>query len=96
MTDKKVLKNINSVGKSSRNFPGLAPAVEVTGVQSGSEQTFKIPQYKGRYLVLVFFSSSDLVQSFTTIQPLLTSNGTDLVFCSIDSCETLKSRQGDL
>jgi len=72
--------------------PGLAPAVEVTGVQSGSEQTFKIPQYKGRYLVLVFFSSSDLVQSFTTIQPLLTSNGTDLVFCSIDSCETLKSR----
>jgi len=75
--------------------PGAAPVVEVTGVQNGSEKTFKVSQYKGRYLVIVFyqadFTSADLVQSFATIQPLLTSNGTDLVFCSGDSTETHKS-----
>ena len=72
--------------------------MEVTGVQNGSEKTFKVSQYKGRYLVIVFyqadFASADLVQSFATIQPLLTSNGTDLVFCSGDSTETHKSWLG--
>ena len=69
--------------------------MEVKGVQNGSEKTFKISQYKGRYVVIVFyqadFASTDLVQSFSTIQPLLTSNGTELVFCSADSIETHKS-----
>ena len=69
--------------------------MEVKGVQNGSEKTFKISQYKGRYLVIVFYqadiASADLVQSFATIQPLLTSNGTDLVFCSADSIESHKS-----
>jgi len=75
--------------------PGAAPVLEVKGVQNGSEKTFKISQYKGRYVVIVFyqadFTSTDLVQSFATIQPLLTSNGTDLVFCSADSIENHKS-----
>ena len=74
---------------------GAAPVVEVTGVQNGSEKTYKISQYKGRYLVIVFyradFASIDLVQSFATIQPLLTSNGTDLVFCSADTTDNHKS-----
>ena len=38
--------------------------MEVTGVQNGSEKTFKVSQYKGRYLVIVFyradFTSADM------------------------------------
>ena len=48
-----------------------------------------------RYLVIVFYHAdydcTNLVESFSAIKPLLSSNGTDLVFCSSDSTDTHRS-----
>jgi len=81
--------------------PGAAPTVEIKGVDgNGSEKTFKIPQYKGKYLVIVFYHAdwecNDLVQSFSSISSLFESNGAKLVACSSDSASTHKSWIQDL
>jgi len=76
--------------------PGAAPTVEIKGVDgNGSEKTFKIPQYKGKYLVIVFYHAdwecNDLVQSFSSISSLFEGNGAKVVACSSDSASTHKS-----
>merc|ERR1712061_378095 len=76
--------------------PGTAPSsLEIKGIENGSEKTFRISEFKGRYLVIVFYHAdydcTNLVESFSAIKPLLSSNGTDLVFCSCDSTDTHRS-----
>jgi len=73
--------------------PGSAPTIDVNGIENNSERLFNISQYKGRYLVIVFYcggsESKHLVESFATIQPLLKSSGADLVFCSTDKASNV-------
>jgi len=76
--------------------PGTAPTVEIKGVDGdGSEKTFNIPQYKGKYLVIVFYHADwdcvSLIESFSSISPLLESSGAKVVACSSDSADTHKS-----
>jgi len=76
--------------------PGTAPSsLEIKGIENGSEKTFRISEFKGRYLVIVFYHAdydcTNLVESFSAIKPLLSSNGTDLVFCSSDSTSAHKA-----
>merc|ERR1711976_551850 len=76
--------------------PGTAPTVEIKGVDGdGSEKTFNIPQYKGKYLVIVFYHADwdcvSLIESFSSISPLLESSGAKVVACSSDSSDTHKS-----
>merc|ERR1712223_636195 len=68
--------------------PGLAPVLEIKGLENGSEKTFKISQFKGRYLVVVFYHGKQcagLVEEFSNIKSQLASNGADVVCVSSDS-----------
>merc|ERR1712141_359802 len=72
--------------------PGLAPVLEIKGIENGTEKTFKISQYKGRYLVVVFYRGDrkcgEVVEEFSNIKSQLASNGADVVCVSSDSTET--------
>jgi len=72
--------------------PGLAPVLEIKGIENGTEKTFKISQYKGRYLVVVFYRGDwkcgEVVEEFSNIKSQLASNGADVVCVSTDSVET--------
>merc|ERR1712038_1631447 len=72
--------------------PGLAPVLEIKGIENGTEKTFKISQYKGRYLVVVFYRGDwkcgEVVEEFSNIKSQLASNGADVVCVSSDSTDT--------
>merc|ERR1712038_58208 len=71
--------------------PGLAPVLEIKGLENGSEKTFKISQFKGRYLVVVFYHGKQcagLVEEFSNIKSQLASNGADVVCVSSDSSDS--------
>merc|ERR1712038_34968 len=71
--------------------PGLAPVLEIKGLENGSEKTFKISQFKGRYLVVVFYHGAQcagLVEEFSNIKSQLASNGADVVCVSSDSSDS--------
>merc|ERR1712141_340168 len=73
-------------------IPGLAPVLEIKGIENGMEKSFKISQYKGRYLVVVFYHAdwkcAEVVEEFSNIKSQLASNGADVVCVSTDSVET--------
>jgi len=72
--------------------PGLAPVLEIKGIEAGTEKSFKISQYKGRYLVIVFYHAdwkcAEVVEEFSNIKSQLASNGADVVCVSSDSTDT--------
>merc|ERR1712226_493053 len=72
--------------------PGLAPVLEIKGIENGTEKSFKISQYKGRYLVVVFYHAdwkcAEVVEEFSNIKSQLASNGADVVCVSTDSTDT--------
>merc|ERR1711988_154440 len=69
--------------------PGPAPVLEIKGVENGSEKSFKISQYHGRYLVIVFYHAdwkcAELVEEFSNIKSQLASNGAEVVCVSSDT-----------
>merc|ERR1711988_2021752 len=66
--------------------PGPAPVLEIRGVENGSEKSFKISQYHGRYLVIVFYHAcAELVEEFSNIKSQLASNGAEVVCVSSDT-----------
>jgi len=75
--------------------PGSAPTIDIKGIENNSERVFNVSQYRGRYLVIVFyrdgFESKNLIDSFAAIQPLLKSNGSDMVYCSTDKASNNNS-----
>merc|ERR1712038_1247753 len=74
------------------SIPGLAPVLEIKGIENGTEKSFKISQYKGRYLVVVFYRGDwkcgEVVEEFSNIKSQLASNGADVVCVSSDSTQT--------
>merc|ERR1712038_281006 len=74
------------------SIPGLAPVLEIKGIENGTEKSFKISQYKGRYLVVVFYHAdwkcAEVVEEFSNIKSQLASNGADVVCVSSDSTDT--------
>merc|ERR1719153_773804 len=69
--------------------PGDAPTEEILGVENGKEKTFKVSQYMGRYLVIVFYHGDwecqEYLQAFSDLQERFRSMKTEIVGCSIDS-----------
>jgi len=69
--------------------PGLAPLLEIKGIENGSEKSFKISQFQGRYLVIVFYRADwkcgELVEEFSNIKSQLASNGAEVVCVSSDT-----------
>merc|ERR1712154_595152 len=68
--------------------PGLAPLLEIKGIENGSEKSFKISQFQGRYLVIVFYRADwkcgELVEEFSNTKSQLASNGAEVVCVSSD------------
>ena len=58
-------------------------------MENGSEKSFKISQYHGRYLVIVFYHAdwkcAELVEEFSNIKSQLASNGAEVVCVSSDT-----------
>eukprot|EP00092_Neocalanus_flemingeri_P014114 GFUD01015223.1.p1 GENE.GFUD01015223.1~~GFUD01015223.1.p1 ORF type:complete len:513 (+),score=144.46 GFUD01015223.1:59-1597(+) len=69
--------------------PGAAPGDEILGAENGKERTFKISEYKGRYLVIVFYHGDwecqEYLQAFSDLQDKFRSVKAEVVGCSIDS-----------
>merc|ERR1719260_159477 len=69
--------------------PGAAPGGEILGADAGKEKTFKVSQYMGRYLVIVFYHGDwecqEYLQAFSDIQERFRSMKTEVVGCSVDS-----------
>merc|ERR1712183_1121250 len=69
--------------------PGDAPTEEILGAENGKEKTFKVSQYMGRYLVIVFYHGDwecqEYVQAFSDLQERFRNMKTEVVGCSVDS-----------
>jgi len=74
--------------------PGNAPSLQLKGVdcQGGQIKQFDIANYKGRFLVIVFYhadwDSGDLLQAFSNISDKYKNNKTEIVGCSTDPAES--------
>jgi len=69
--------------------PGAAPVGEIQGAENGRDRTFKISEYKGRYLVIVFYHGDwecqEYLQAFSDLAEKFRSIKAEVVGCSIDS-----------
>jgi len=69
--------------------PGDAPTEEILGAENGKEKTFKVSQYMGRYLVILFYHGDwecqENLQAFSDLQERFRSMKTEVVGCSVDS-----------
>merc|ERR1711892_925718 len=74
---------------SSLTVPGSAPAGEILGAENGKERTFRISEYKGRFLVIVFYHGDwgcqEYLQAFSDLQEKFKSIKCEVVGCSTDS-----------
>jgi len=74
---------------SSLAVPGSAPAGEILGAENGKERTFRISEYKGRFLVIVFYHGDwecqEYLQAFSDLQEKFKSIKCEVVGCSTDS-----------
>jgi len=68
--------------------PGSAPAGEIAGAENGRERSFRISEYKGRFLVIVFYHGDwecqEYLQAFSDLHERFQSIQTDVVGCSTD------------
>jgi len=73
---------------SSLAVPGSAPGGEIPGAENGRERSFRISEYKGRFLVIVFYHGDwecqDNLQAFSDLHERFQSIQTDVVGCSTD------------
>merc|ERR1719228_1216304 len=69
--------------------PGDAPTEEILGAENGKEKAFKVSQYMGRYLVIVFYHGDwecqEYLQAFSDLQDKFSSVEAEVVGCSTDS-----------
>jgi len=88
---------------SMLEVPGSAPAEEIRGAEAGRERTFRISEYRGRYLVIVFYHGDwecqEHLQAFSDLQDKFKSIKAEVVGCSIDSSKGhlvwMKSEKSD-
>jgi len=74
---------------SSLAVPGAAPGAEISGAENGKEKSFRISEYKGRFLVIVFYHGDwecqEYLQAFSDLHERFQSIKTEVVGCSTDS-----------
>ncbi|XP_023344471.1 arginine kinase [Eurytemora carolleeae] len=77
------------------SIPGRAPDENVQLVDSEGERSFKIGNYAGRYVVLVFYSGDwecrDNIQAFQNILDKYKASGCEVFACSSDSTKVHQS-----
>jgi len=79
---------------SMLSVPGNAPNLQLKGVncQGGQIKQFDVADYKGRFLVIVFYhadwDSGDLLQAFSDISDKYKNNKAEIVGCSTDPAES--------
>jgi len=69
--------------------PGSAPGGFISGVDDKGEKAFSINDYKGKYLVIVFYNGDwecqEYLQAFSDLQEKFRSVKAEVVACSTDS-----------
>jgi len=69
--------------------PGAAPGGEILGAENGKEKKFTISEYKGRFLVIVFYHGDwecqEHLQAFSDLQEKFRGVKAEVVGCSVDS-----------
>jgi len=74
--------------------PGAAPGGFISGVDDKGEKAFSINDYKGRYLVIVFYQADwecqEYLQAFSDLQEHFRSVKVEVVGCSTDSTKVHK------
>jgi len=74
---------------SSLAVPGPAPGEEIPGTEDGREKSFRISDYRGRFLVIVFYHGDwecqESLQAFSDLQDRFRSIKAEVVGCSSDS-----------
>jgi len=82
------------ISYSMLSVPGEAPNQQLKGVdcQAGQIRQFDVTQYRGRFLVVVFYhadwDSADLLQAFCDLSEKFKSQKTEIVGCSTDPAES--------